>query len=102
MEAAKQTVEAAVDQVKAAFQTHSKALRDSLGQGGLVPGPATADGLVPEGFTPQVQLDVSYDGQDVKLGNFFRAGQCKVSPTVSFQREVRTSLGRLSRWTSLS
>lgn len=98
MEAAKQKVEAVVGQVTAALQTHSKALSDSLQQGGLVPGPATTDGLVPEGFKPQVQLDIAYDGQNVELGNFFHASQCKVSPTVSFQREVR--IRRLIYWVS--
>lgn len=99
MEAAKQKVEAVIGQVTAALQTHSHALGDSLQQGGLVPGPATTDGLVPEGFKPQAQLDITYDGQNVELGNFFRASQCKVSPTVSFQREVRKR--RLIYWMSL-
>lgn len=89
MEAAKQKVEALVGQVAEALQLHSNALTDSLKQGGLVPGPATADGLIPEGFKPETQLDISFDGQKVELGNFFRASQCKVAPTVSFQREVR-------------
>lgn len=88
MDAAKQKVEALVGQVTAALQTHSQALTESLQKGGLVPGPATADGLVSEGFQPQTQLDVSFGGQKVELGNFFRAGQCKVSPAVSFQQEV--------------
>lgn len=88
MEAAKQKVEALVGQVTAALQTHGTALTDSLQQGGLVPGSATTDGLVPEGFKPRTQLDISYDGQNVELGNFFRASQCKVAPAVSFQQEV--------------
>lgn len=100
MEAAKQKVEALVGQVTAALPTHGASLTNSLQQGGLVPGPATTDGLVPEGFKPATQLDISFDGQKVELGTFFRASQCKVSPAISFQQEVlhqKTSSRHLSR-----
>lgn len=88
MEAAKQTVGVLAGQVKAALQTHSTSLTDSLRQGGLIPGPATTDGLIPDGFKPQTELGVSYDGCKVELGNFFRASQCQVAPAVFFQQEV--------------
>lgn len=88
MDAVKQKVDALVEQVTAALQTHTKVLADSLQQGGLVPGPATTDGLVPDDFKPKTELAISYDGQKVNLGNFFRASQCKVAPAVSFQQEV--------------
>lgn len=82
------TTKQEVEQLKAALQTHSKALTDSLERGGLLPGPAGTDGLIPAGFEPQIKLEVSYNGKDIELGTFFRAGECTASPAVSFQSEV--------------
>lgn len=86
MEAAKQTVAAAIEQVKAALQTHGERLPQTLGDAKLVPGPAAE--LIPEGFRPTTRLDVSYGGKAVDLGNLFRVRETKVQPDISFQREV--------------
>lgn len=89
MEVAKETFESMFDHLKAALKTHEGALIESLERGGLVPGPAAADGLIPETFKPQTKLEISYQDKAVELGSFFRASECKVSPSISFQREVR-------------
>ncbi|ROW15279.1 hypothetical protein VPNG_03005 [Cytospora leucostoma] len=86
MEAAKQTVSAVLDQVKAALQTHGERLPQTLQEANLVPGPA--EHLIPADFRPTTQLRVSYNDKDVELGNLFRAYECKVAPALSFQREA--------------
>ncbi|ROV87734.1 hypothetical protein VMCG_10576 [Cytospora schulzeri] len=86
MEAAKETVGSILDQVKAALQTHGERLPKSLKEANLVPGPA--DGLISASFKPTTQLHVSYNGKDVDLGNLFRVYECKVAPSLSFQREA--------------
>lgn len=86
MEAAKETVLAAIEQVKAALQTHGERLPQTLGDAKLVPGPAAE--LIPEGFRPTTKLEVSYDGKAVDLGNLFRVRETKIQPVVQFQREV--------------
>ncbi|KAK7730355.1 hypothetical protein SLS53_009055 [Cytospora paraplurivora] len=86
MEAAKQTVSAVLDQVKAALQTHGERLPKSLQEANLVPGPA--EHLIPADFRPTTQLRVSYNEKDVELGNLFPAYECKVAPALSFQREA--------------
>lgn len=77
----------------------TQSLAQSLASANLVPGPA--DGLIPEGFKPTVKLEVSYGSKAVDLGSFFRAGECLMSPTISFNAEVsvvmRGSSGQLYR-----
>ena len=90
MEAAKETVAAAIEQIKAALQTHGERLPQTLSDAKLVPGPAAE--LIPEGFRPTTKLEVSYDGKAVDLGNLFRVRETKVQPVISFQREVLTSI----------
>lgn len=94
MEAAKETVLAAIEQVKAALQTHGERLPQTLSDAKLVPGPAAE--LIPEGFRPTTKLEVSYDGKAVDLGNLFRVRETKIQPVVQFQREVRSCLFSLS------
>ncbi|KAK2020385.1 phosphatidylethanolamine-binding protein [Colletotrichum zoysiae] len=65
---------------------HAQKLASSLEQAGLVPGPAGV--LVPEGFEPTTRLEVSFAGKAVDAGNFFRARECKVAPSVSFAGEA--------------
>lgn len=86
MEAAKETVAAALEQIKAALQTHGERLPQTLSDAKLVPGPAAE--LIPEGFRPTTKLEISYDGKAVDLGNLFRVRETKVQPVISFQREV--------------
>lgn len=86
MEAAKDMVGSVLDQVKAALQTHGERLSKSLHEAKLVPGPA--EGLIPTGFKPTTQLNISYNGKDVELGNLFRVYECRVAPVLSFQREA--------------
>lgn len=88
MEAAKEKVDSLVDQPMAALKTHGESLAESLERGGLVPGPASTDGLIRDDFKPLTKLEINYEGKAVDVGNFFRASECKVSPSVSFQREV--------------
>lgn len=102
MESTKEKFESAVDRLQAALDTHGDALVESLERGGLVPGPAATDGLIPEAFKPQTRLEVSYQGKAVDLGNFFRASECKTAPSLSFQREVSKFRGRGTRQARLS
>lgn len=88
MEAAKDAVFAAIEQVKASLQTHGERLPQTLSDAKLVPGPAAE--LIPEGFRPTTKLEVSYDGKALDLGNLFRVRETKVQPNISFQREVCT------------
>lgn len=89
MEAAKETLAAALEQVKAALQTHGERLPQTLSDAKLVPGPAAE--LIPEGFRPTTKLEVSYDGKAVDLGNLFRVRETKIQPVIQFQREVNVS-----------
>ncbi|KAI7782611.1 hypothetical protein LA080_013099 [Diaporthe eres] len=86
MEAAKDAVFAAIEQVKASLQTHGERLPQTLSDAKLVPGPAAE--LIPEGFRPTTKLEVSYDGKALDLGNLFRVRETKVQPNISFQREA--------------
>lgn len=88
MDSVKETVQSVADTLKTALKTHEDALADSLKRGGLVPGPAAKDGLIPESFKPTTRLNVSFQGKEVSLGTFFRSSECKTSPAVSFQSEV--------------
>lgn len=66
---------------------HSRALTESLAKANLVPG--SAEGLVPAGFKPTTKLAVSFGGaKAVDLGNFFRASECKLAPSISFAAEA--------------
>ncbi|KAK7756141.1 hypothetical protein SLS62_001733 [Diatrype stigma] len=67
---------------------YSRALAESLAKSNLVPG--SAAGLVPAGFKPTTKLAVSFGGaaKAVDLGNFFRAGECKLPPSISFAAEA--------------
>lgn len=94
MDTTKDAIKSAADQVMSALSTHSDRVVETLKQGGLVPGPASKDGLIPEDFKSQTKLEVSFNGKVVELGNFFRASDCKVAPSVSFQREVSKSLSQ--------
>lgn len=67
------------------IEEYTKALRDSLSKAGLVPGAAVS--LIDEDFTPTTRLDVSFGTKQVALGNFFRAGECKQQPDISFAPE---------------
>jgi phosphatidylethanolamine-binding protein len=68
-----------------ALQEHRQALTESLAKAGLVPG--VAEKLIPTDFQPSIQLDISFAGKEVKTGNFFRSGECKLAPSVSFVPE---------------
>ncbi|EFQ36187.1 phosphatidylethanolamine-binding protein [Colletotrichum graminicola] len=70
---------------------HAQKLTSSLEQAKLVPGAAGA--LIPEGFEPTTKLEVSFAGKAVDAGNFFRAGECKVAPSVSFAGEAGAPAG---------
>ncbi|KAI1367776.1 phosphatidylethanolamine-binding protein [Xylaria arbuscula] len=70
---------------------HQAALATSLAKANLVPGPAT--GLIPDGFRPTAKLHVSFgdnnnNNRAVELGTFFRAGECKQAPKISFTGEL--------------
>lgn len=68
------------------LEAHAAALAESLAKANLVPGPAA--GLIAEGFRATTKLDVNFGGKAVELGTFFRAGECKVAPAVSFTPEA--------------
>lgn len=65
------------------------ALRKSLAEAGLVPGPVEA--LVGD-LKPTVDLEVSYAGKPVELGTQFTASECKVAPAIAFSPEVCQSV----------
>lgn len=69
-----------------ALDTHAEALASSLAKANLVPG--SAAGLIPDGFKPTTKLEVTFGSKTLDLGNFFRAGECKVPPSISFQAEA--------------
>ena len=72
------------------LESHSQALADSLAKAKLVPGVASE--LIPEGFTQKTKLEISYSNKQIDLGNFFRASECKVAPTIKFQPVVSQAL----------
>lgn len=65
---------------------HASALPSSLSAAHLVLGPAAA--LILASFKPTTKLDVSFGNKAVDLGTFFRAGECKQAPQVSFSPEA--------------
>ncbi|KAH6660880.1 phosphatidylethanolamine-binding protein [Truncatella angustata] len=71
------------------LQDHATALTSSLEKANLVPGSAAS--LIPSSFTPGTKLSVAFGDRSVALGNFFRAGECKIPPTVSFSPEAGAS-----------
>ncbi|OTB17231.1 hypothetical protein K445DRAFT_348696 [Daldinia sp. EC12] len=64
---------------------HATALKSSLASANLVPGPASA--LIPADFAPTTRLTVSFGDKAVDLGTFFRSGECKQAPQISFSVE---------------
>ncbi|PSR80160.1 phosphatidylethanolamine-binding protein [Coniella lustricola] len=71
--------------------TYSDRLVTSLKESGLVPGPASTHKIISHDFQPRTQLEVSFDGKAVDLGNLFRARECRVAPSVAFQGEDDTN-----------
>ncbi|KAI1121125.1 phosphatidylethanolamine-binding protein [Nemania abortiva] len=68
------------------LDAHSEALKASLATANLVPGSAAS--LIGEGFRPTTKLNVSFGERAVELGTFFRAGECKQAPTLTFGPEA--------------
>lgn len=68
---------------------YPSALLVSLKEAKVVPGPAEA--VISPSFTPTFDLKVSFDGKPVLLGNFFKAGECKPVPAISFSTASTTS-----------
>lgn len=68
--------------------SESDAVKRSLAEGGLVPGPAE-DMQVLRNFKSTVNLEVSYVGTPVELGTLFPASECRVAPAIAFAPEVR-------------
>ncbi|KAK9423775.1 putative Phosphatidylethanolamine-binding protein [Seiridium unicorne] len=71
------------------LQDHAAALAASLEKAQLVPGSAAS--LIPAHFTPSTKLTISFGPRAVEVGNFFRAGECKIAPSVSFAPEADAS-----------
>ncbi|KAI8625314.1 phosphatidylethanolamine-binding protein [Xylariaceae sp. FL1651] len=65
---------------------HQAAVITSLAKSNLVPGSAVC--LVPDGFRPTTKINVAFGGKAVELGTFFRAGECKQPPTLTFDAEA--------------
>ncbi|KAK1713478.1 phosphatidylethanolamine-binding protein [Colletotrichum lupini] len=70
---------------------HAQKLTSTLEQAKLVPGSAAV--LIPEGFRPTIKLEVSFADKAVDVGNFFRAGECKLAPSISFAAEEGAESG---------
>lgn len=68
---------------------YPSALLASLKEAKLVPGPAEV--VISPAFTPTFDLKVSFDSKPVSLGKFFKAGECKPVPAVSFSPVSATS-----------
>ncbi|KAI0115855.1 phosphatidylethanolamine-binding protein [Nemania sp. FL0031] len=68
------------------LDAHSVDLTSSLATAKLVLGSAAS--LIADGFRPTTKLNVSFGGKAVELGNFFRAGECKQAPTLTFAAEA--------------
>ncbi|CAN8097729.1 unnamed protein product [Discula destructiva] len=68
---------------------YTEARMQSLAEANLVPG--SASGVIPDDFKPKVKLEVTFNGKPVENGNFFRAGECKTAPAVTFQPELPES-----------
>lgn len=66
--------------------SENDAVKRSLTEGGLVPGPAEN---VLRDFESTVNLEVSFVGTPVELGTLFPASECKVAPAIAFAPEVR-------------
>lgn len=84
MDTIKQTVESLVG------TSYSDRVVGSLKDAELVPGPAATHKVIPQDFQPRTQLDISFAGKAVDLGNLFRATECRVAPSVAFKGEVST------------
>jgi phosphatidylethanolamine-binding protein (PEBP) family uncharacterized protein len=50
--------------------------------------PGSAAGLVPASFRPTTKLNISFGDKSAELGSFFRAGECKQAPSVTFAAET--------------
>ncbi|KAI8961955.1 PEBP-like protein [Daldinia sp. FL1419] len=72
------------------FADHTTTLASSLAQANLVPGSASE--LIPASFAPTTQLAISFSDKAVELGTFFRAGECRQAPRVSFSPEADAGL----------
>ncbi|KAL4804616.1 phosphatidylethanolamine-binding protein [Aspergillus unguis] len=70
------------------LQAHAQALSASLAKASLVPGSAP---LIPDNFTPAVELHVAFGEKQVDLGNLFRVSEVKSAPTISFSPEDNAS-----------
>lgn len=67
------------------LQEHTRELAASLEKANLVPGSAAS--IIPSSFKPSTKLNVTFGDKLVDLGNFFRAGECKIAPNLSFKPE---------------
>ncbi|KAM5344548.1 hypothetical protein ACJ41O_013083 [Fusarium nematophilum] len=74
-----------------ALEEFASALSSSLAEAKLVPG--SAAGLIPEDFKPTIKLEVAFGGRAVNLGNLFRAGECKLAPSINFGQESEGASG---------
>ncbi|KAI1263966.1 PEBP-like protein [Xylariaceae sp. FL1019] len=63
-----------------------EALTASLAKANLVPG--AAESLISIACRPTTILNVKYGDKAVELGTFFRAGECKEAPTITFTAEA--------------
>jgi hypothetical protein len=64
-------------------KTNHEPLLTSLRSANLLPSAA-----IPDGFTPKVDVKVSFGEKVVGNGELVRAGECKVEPRVEFGAEV--------------
>jgi phosphatidylethanolamine-binding protein (PEBP) family uncharacterized protein len=71
------------------LEDYASALAASLEKAQLVPGPAAS--LIPSSFSPSNKLTITFGTKEVDVGKFFRAGECKVIPDVSFTPEAGAS-----------
>ncbi|KAI0106628.1 PEBP-like protein [Daldinia grandis] len=70
--------------------THTTNMASSLAHANLVPGPASA--LIPAAFAPTTHLGISFGDKAADLGTFFRAGECKQAPRISFSPEADANI----------
>lgn len=78
------------------LEAHTQSLLSTLEKANLVPGSAAS--LIPASFKPTTKLDVAFGGRALELGNLFRASECKVAPSIRFEKEVRFPPALILEW----
>ena len=69
-----------------ALKMHNEALRATLQEAKLLPGPASE--FIADDFKPRTVLNVRMDETNVTMGNLFRVSEVQNVPKLQFKPEV--------------